>query len=154
MDSQSISMDMVGRDDLEELAPFITNEDVVAAALCDAYGELWLGSETRPSGSSATPMHTTIAFRLIEVRGLKAGGSCGLGGYKASSQQFYLIGCMRLVPVFFRAHLAADSPFLCGIVLAGGPDNFLLLLVLTVVGDESFWRFLCVAHHGAPVRGV
>jgi hypothetical protein len=42
MDSQSISMDMVGRDDLEKLAPFITNGDVEAAARCDAYGELWL----------------------------------------------------------------------------------------------------------------
>jgi hypothetical protein len=42
MDSQSISMDMVGRDDLEKLAPFITNGDVEAAARCDACGELWL----------------------------------------------------------------------------------------------------------------
>jgi hypothetical protein len=42
MDSQSISMDMVWRDDLQELAPFITNEDVKAAALWDVYGQLWL----------------------------------------------------------------------------------------------------------------
>jgi hypothetical protein len=38
MDCQSISMDMVWRDDLEELAPFITNEDVEAAALCKYFG--------------------------------------------------------------------------------------------------------------------
>jgi membrane protein YqaA with SNARE-associated domain len=88
------------------------------------------------------------------MRGLEAGGSCGLGGCKASSQRFYPLGCLRLVQVFFRAHLAADSSFLCGIVLAGGPDNFLLLLVLTDADDESFWRSLCVAHHGAPARGV
>jgi hypothetical protein len=42
MDSRSISMDMVWHYGLEELAPFITNGDVEAAALCDAYGELWL----------------------------------------------------------------------------------------------------------------
>jgi hypothetical protein len=99
-------------------------------------------------------MHTRIAIRLIEMRGLEAGDSCGLGGYKASSQRFYPLGCLRLVPVFFCAHLAFDSSFLCGIVLAGGLDNFFLLLVLTDGDDESFWRSLCVAHHGAPVRGV
>jgi hypothetical protein len=46
------------------------------------------------------------------MRGLEAGGSCGLGGYKASSQHFYPLGCLRLVPVFFQAHLAADYFFL------------------------------------------
>jgi hypothetical protein len=46
-----------------------------------------------------------------------------------SDSTFYPLCCsMRPVSVFFRAHLAADSSFLCGIVLAGGgPDNFLLL---------------------------
>jgi hypothetical protein len=41
-----IQNDLYGlRYDLEELAPFITNGDVEAAALCDAYGELWLAQQ-------------------------------------------------------------------------------------------------------------
>jgi hypothetical protein len=45
MDSQSISIDMGWRDELEEFPSFITNEDVEAAALCDAYGGLWLAQQ-------------------------------------------------------------------------------------------------------------
>jgi hypothetical protein len=80
MDSQSISMNMVWRDDLEELAPFITNEDV--EALCDAYGGVSCGSRSvsKASSTQATTTHPRNAIRFIEMRGLEAGGSCGLGG--------------------------------------------------------------------------
>lgn len=102
-------------------------------------------------GSLATTLPTRNLIRLIETCEMKAGGSCGLCGYKASSRCFYTFtACAWSQPSFAPSrptHLSCAATFLLEFLADSTCCSCSRLM-------KVFWRTLCVACLGAPARGV